>query len=307
VSRYLGVAGVCCLGLMIATRGHAQPPSPTLAALAPADDARRSIALGPGGEVYAPDGNGAWVRTQRITTASKLAIAGRAGSAVVANGDGVVYRLAPNGWSAIRLAQKGAAVMSGGSRAVAAVKRQLYSLDRTAGGEPAKLGVAGGNVLAIGSGKAIVVATDRGLYRIAGGKVTAIAGAPKQVSRLVSDRWALVGHGALDLRSNKTSSWPAGMSVGVAAAGPDDELVAVATIGGKLELVTLRGTKLEREPIAIAPIGTAVGVVLDRGGRVVVALGDGRLLVRERGTWTSTTVREELPLARPGPAPATSQ
>lgn len=305
-----GIAALIVLAAAAAARAQPAPP-PILVALAPADDARQAIAIGPSGEVYEPDGAGAWLRTQRIATATTLAVVGRAGGAVVANGGGVVYRLARNGWSAIRLAQHGAAVMSGGIGAVGAINRQLYSLDRLQGGEPAKLALAPAPVLAIGGGKAIVVATERGLYRVDGGSVVPLAHAPKHVARLVSERWALVAtgnSGAVDLRTGKTTSWPDGATIEVVAPGPDDQLVAVATIGGALELLTLRGTKLERAPIGAGATGTAVGVVVDRGGRVVVAFADGRLVVRD-GTshWTLRTVGDAVPKGRAGPGPSASK
>ena len=36
-------------------------PAPRLAAIAPADDVRKAIVIGAGGEVYEPDGKGAWI------------------------------------------------------------------------------------------------------------------------------------------------------------------------------------------------------------------------------------------------------
>jgi hypothetical protein len=313
VSR-VALPAIASLGLLLTLGDAATAQPPVLAGLAPADDARKAIALGPSGEVYEPDGAGAWVRTKQISTASTLSIIGRtgdgtAGQAIVASGEGVVYRLAPNGWSAIRLAQKGDAVMSRGPRAVGAVKRQLYALDRWKGGEPEKLATAPAPVLAMGSGKSIVVATERGMYRIEGAKLTPLTGIPAKVSRLVSDRWAIVGSGAIDLRTRKTTSWPAGASITATTVGPADELVAVATIAGKLELLTIRAAKLQRAPITIDPGGSAkgaIGVVVDRGGRAVVAFSDGRLLLRNGSAWTSTTVGDAIPDARPGPAPATS-
>jgi hypothetical protein len=288
--------------------GHAIA-QPTLAALVPApgqSDARKAIALGPGGEVYEPDATG-WVRTQRFAVASKLTVAGRTADGVVASGDGVIYRLAANGWTAIRLAQKGAATMSSGPRAIGAIKRQLYSLERQKGGEAERLALAPAVVVAMAGGpKATVVQTERGLYRAEGTKLTPITGAPK-LDRLVSDRWALADRGAYDLRAGKLIAWPAGAKITAATAGPDDDLVAVATLAGKLELLVVRGGKLERSAIAPGePVGPAVGVAVDRAGRAVVALGDGRMLVRDGSAWTATTVREALPAARPGPAPAVS-
>jgi hypothetical protein len=292
--------------LCTAVPALARPSAPTLVALAPADDARKAIALGPGGEVYAPDGKGEWIRSKAITTADPLAVAGRAGGAVVALGDGVVYRLADNGWSAIRLVQKGKAVMSGGGRAVAAVGRQLFALDKTAGGEPAKLALAPDPVLAIGSGaKGVVIVTARGLLRLDGTAFKRIDRV-RRVEQLISDRWALTDRGAIDLRGGAITSWPAGLTVNVAAPAPDDGFVAVGVTRAGLELVTLAKAKLVRDPIAGTAGAKPAGVVLDKGGRATVALTDGRLLRRDRGTWSTSTIRVELPADRPGAAPATS-
>ena len=286
------------------------PPAHPLVALAPPaspnDDARRAVAVGPHGEVYAPDGKGAWVRRLPATTADRLTIAGRAGAAVVAFGEGVVYRLADNGWSAARLTQKGAAIMSSGPSAVAAIGRQLFALDRNVSGEPAKLALLPAPALAIGSGRSIVIATDRGLYRIAGTKTTRVDRAPRRVTRLVSDVWAVVDRGAVDLRTTTTTPWPAGITVQIATVGPADSLVAVGSSRAGLELLTLRAGKLARDPIALSPTGVPVGVAVDRAGRAVVALRDGRLAVRDHAAWTIVTVDEQLPAPKPGSPPATT-
>ncbi|HWO20560.1 MAG TPA: hypothetical protein VNO30_17440 [Kofleriaceae bacterium] len=286
---------------------------PQLVALAPApgppgpgDDARRAVAIGAAGEVYEPDGKGAWVRRQRITTASAISAAARAGDAVVALGEGVVYRLAPNGWSAIRLAQKDKAKLAGGAAAVAAVGRQLLALDRLAGGEPAKLGTVPGPILQVGAGKSIVIATDRGLFRLTGQALTPIA-APRRARQLVGDQWAIVDGGAAELRTGKTTAWPGGTTVEAAAVGPDDRLIVIARITGKLELLAVRAGKLERAPMDAVGGGVPVGVAADRAGRVVVAFRDGRIAVRDGGAWTTVSVGEALPPPRPGAPPAASR
>lgn len=301
-----GIAAGLTLGVVLATTAVTALAEPlALLAPPPGNDARKAIALGPAGEVYAPDGTGAWVRTQPFTTADALKIAGRAGSDVVAAGDGVVYKLAPNGWSAIRLHQKDKATMAGGRRAVAAVKRQLYALDRMRAGEPEKLAVAPGTVRALGAGKTIVIVTDRGLARVEGKKVTPIPRAPRRVLRLVDDRWAILSNGAHDLRANKTIAWPSGASLQTAATGPDDSLVAVVEVNRKLELVTIAKTKLDRDVIDDVK-AVAVGVAVDRAGRAVVALADGRIAVRNAGIWAVTAVKTVVPAPRPGPAAARS-
>jgi hypothetical protein len=186
---------------------------------------------------------------------------------------------------------------------VATVGRQVLALDRLAGGEPAKLGTAAGEILLVGSGTAIVVATERGLFRIDGAKVAPIS-APRRAKLLVGDRWAVVDGGVVDLRTGKTTAWPGGAAIEVVEVGPEERLVAVVRIGGKLELVVVRAGKLERVPMEAA--GAPVGVAVDRGGRAVVAFQDGRLAVRDGAVWTTVTVREELPTPRPGPPPAAS-
>ncbi|HEY4179340.1 MAG TPA: hypothetical protein VGM90_20995 [Kofleriaceae bacterium] len=188
------------------------------------DDARTAIAIGPTGEVYTPS-KGAWTRTQAITTSDKVSTVGRSGDVVVL-ADGAVYKLADNGWSALRLTQKGKAVMSSGARSVGAVGRQLFALDRSVNGEPQKLGEAPSNVLAIGaSEKSIVIATDKGLFRSSNAATTGIATtgvfkpiarAPKRVDRLLDDRFALIDRGVVDLDSGAVTAWPAGFRVGTA-------------------------------------------------------------------------------------------
>jgi hypothetical protein len=302
VTRALFARLIGVLALIASPRVEAEPLA--LLAPGPTDDARQAVALGPHGEVYAPDGKGAWVRTQRITTVDTLAVAGRAAGAVVASGEGVVYKLAPNGWSAIRLHQKDKAVMASGPRAVAAVNRQLYALHLGARGEPEKLALAPSPILAIGAGKTIVIAMASGLARVDRKKLEPIAGAPKQVLSLVDDRWAIVATGAFDLRARKPIAWP-GSTVTAATVGPTGNLVAVARRAGKLELLTVEASVV-REALDAPPSATAVGIVVDRANRVAIALADGRILTRDRGSWTTTSVVSRLPDPRPGAGPARS-
>ena len=326
------------IALVGARPARAEPPSRAastarLAALAPADDARRAIAIGAGGEVYEPDGKGAWVHRLPSTTADRLVSAGRSagpGSPVVALGDGVVYRLAANGWSAIRLAQKGKAILGAGARSLAAVGRQLFTLDALTRGEPTKLALAPANIVAIGAGaRGVVIATDSGAWRLDGTQLVELEGAPSRM-RLVSDRWAIVDRGAIDLAAGQTASrparprakpgakpgkaavkiaasvipWPAGLTIGVAAVAPDGALVAIGSTRAGLELVTLRGGKLARDPLGVT--GTAVGLVVDRQGRATVALSDGRIAVRDKAGWTTTEVTDEATAEHPGAPPAPS-
>jgi hypothetical protein len=257
--------------------------------------------------VYMPDGKGTWTRAQRISTSKRIAHVGRAGSQVIAFGEGVVYRLAANGWSAIRIHQKERAIMSVGPRAVAAVGRQLFALDAIADGEPKKLVVAPSNVLAIGTGSSprVVVQTDKGLFRMQGNRLVPIKPAPAKLDRLVGDRWALVDGGAVDLETGRKTGWPPSTTILAAAMMLDQRLVLVARENGKLALVVVAKDKVERAPVDLA--ATPVGVVVDKAGRAVVALADGTLRLRDAGTWTTVRVTDALAPAKPGSPPAQSR
>src|SRR4051794_6764034 len=92
------VAAAIAIAAAASTARGEPPVSPSvappvrIAARAPADDVRRSIVIGATGEVYEPDGHGRWVHKLACSTATPVAAAGRAGGAVVALGQGVVYR-----------------------------------------------------------------------------------------------------------------------------------------------------------------------------------------------------------------------
>lgn len=283
----------------------ARAGKPTIVALAPALDARRAVAIGPAGEVYQPDGKGAWVRTQAGGMAEEVVGAVAAGSTVIAIAKGSLpFKLRATGWSAIGFGPKARPIVGTGTRVLAAVGKSVFALDK---GEPQKLADAPTAVTALAaSGAGAVIITAKGLHRLEGGAWKPVKKAPKGVKALVSDRWALVDKGALDLKTLKTIAWPAGARIGDATSS-GDSLIVVATHGKQTELFTITGSKLVREPIPLDKAGPVVGVVADREGRVVVATRDGTIATRIKGAWTSTDVRVELPAAKPGPAPATSE
>ena len=281
---------------------RAQPP--ILATLAPATDARRAIAIGPAGQVYEPDGKGAWVRTHAGGLAAEVVASATAGGSVIAGAKNAPpFRLRGGAWNALDLGLKAKAILGAGSRAVAAVGKGVFALD---GAVPKKLAEAPAPVLALGSSKAgVVIATDRGLLRLQGTAFKPVKG-PKRVQALLDDRWALVDRGALDLKTMKAYTWPAGLRVGDAMV-VGDGLVAVASHGKALELVTIKAGALAHEKVPAPDPSAVVGVVADAAGRVVIAMRDGTLAVRDGASWTATTVRESLAPAKPGPAPATSK
>lgn len=293
------------VALVFATIAHAHAD---VAAIVPATDVRKSTIVGTNGEIYEGDGKGAFIRTQQGGVAATVTMAGTSGGAVVVLAGGVVYKHADNGWSAIRLAQKTRAVMSGGSRSVAAVGRQIVALDQNVKGEAVKLASASSAVLKLGAGKAIVFQTASGLFRVDGKKVKALKGTPRQVSSIVNDKWATVDKGALSLDSGRVTNWPADVTVTATGATAKDELAAVGSVrGGGFALIVVSGTKTDRSAITGLADGKPVAVAIDADGRALVALVDGRFALRTGSTWSLASVTDAVPAPRPGSPPAVSQ
>jgi len=269
-----------------------------IAGIAPADDARQAIIVGERGEVYRPDGKGAWVRTERFAITEPVLAVERGTSGVLASGGGAVYRLADNGWSAVRLAQKGAAIGGSGRRALAAIGRQLFDLDRpaAASGEPVAVATLAAPASKIGGA---AIATARGLVRLDGSKLVAVTAQATPIS----DAWGISDRGAVELRTGAVHAWPNGARVSVADAALDGSLVAVAAN----ELITVSHGKVSHVaiPIQTTAVPIAAGVVADRNGRVVVAFRDGQIAVREHDTWTVVRVEDRVPAAKNGSPPAT--
>lgn len=292
-------------------RAHAEAPK-LVAIASPTADARKAVAIGPDGQVYEPNGKGEWIRTQAGGVADPLVTVTSASGMVLADAKGnALFKLHAGVWSSVYLDTKLKAILGTGSRALAAVGKTIYALDK---GRAVKLGEAPVPVLALaGSRAGVVVSTAKGLMTMKGATFKPIKNAPKSTRTLVSDRWVLVDRGAIDLKSLKTTAWPAGAHVGdgdatATTTAKGEQLIAVGTHGKSTDLYTIsaKTAKLEQEPIPFTARVDIVGVVADKAGRIVVATRDGQLAVRDGGKWTIATVREELSDAKPGPAPAES-
>lgn len=284
---------------------RARADKPTLAALAPAADARRAIAVGPGGQIYEPDGKGAWVRKQAGGVAEEVTGAAAAGTTVFAAAKGAPpFKLKAGAWTAVNLGLKAKAILGSGSRVLAAVDKSVFALDKA---QPAKLADAPASVTALAaSSTGVIVQTDKGLMRLDGGAFKPLKKAPKKVRALVSDRWALVDRGALDLKIMKPIVWPAGVHI-VEATTVGNDFIGVSMHGKTVELVTIKAGKVVRESVPIDNPKPIVGLVVDKHARVAIAMRDGRIVLRDSGTWSVREVREELAAPKPGPAPAESQ
>jgi hypothetical protein len=282
-----------------------------IAAVAPAADARQAMVIGPLGQLYEPDGHGAWTRTHAGGTSSEIVTA-TAGATVIAGArDAPPYKLVAGAWSVVVLGLKAKAIVGAGPRATAASGRHVFTLDAAA---PLEQPLAPAEVTAIAaSATGIAIATAAGLFRLEGRAWKPIANAPAGAA-LLTERWARAGDAVFDLRAGRPVT-PGDLHVVAAAVLADGALLAVGTTtaGANLRLLSLRGGKASREDTPLDRVAPVVAIVGDHAGRVVVAVRDGRLAIREPGaganpaTWSVTEVREAPPTPRQGPGPAISR
>jgi hypothetical protein len=300
----------------------ARAEAPTLAGIAtPAPaDARKAIAVGPDGQIYEPDGKGAWVRKKAGGTGDEIVGALSAQGTILADAKGSsLFRLEDNGWTSVRVAQKGKTILGVGTRLLAAAGKSVFALDKRS---PTKLADAPEPILAVAAtvGGSVVISTAKGFFGLQGAAFKAIKTAPRTGGTLLSDRFLLVSNGVFDLKTQRTLTWPAGLRVTDTTLVGVDTLVAVGSRGGKRELVTVKagagsakkkaaakGDGADTEVIPLPNASPVVGLVADKAGRVVVATRDGHIAVRESGNWSVSEVSEALPEAKTGPAPAESQ
>ena len=260
-----------------------------------------AVVIGKAGEVYEPDGKGAWIGHADGSIAGEVVAATRAGDRVIA---GVANappfeRLDAGGWSVMNLGLHANALLGRGSRATAAVGKAIFALER---GKATKLADATAPVLAVAaSAKAIVAETERGLARFEGTKWTPLAKAPHHVAILLDPKWATVDRGVVDLDTGTITPWPAGFHP-LAVTSTRETIVAA----GARELVTIAGgaTSTDALPALASPV---VAIAAERGGRVLLATREGQLAQRVAGAWTTTELRDAPLPAHDGPPPAESK
>src|SRR5262249_16168759 len=161
-----------------------------------------------------------------------------------------------------------------------------------------RLAVAPANIVAIGAGKAVVVATEAGAFRLERSRLVALPALPAHL-QLVSDRWALVDRGALDLASGKLTAWPGELPIHVAPAARGRR--SARPPGGPGPAARRRGRPARDPP---GPPGPGGGAAVARAGRAAVALDDGRIALRDPAGWRITEVSDEPAADHPGAAPA---
>jgi len=277
-----------------------------IAAIAPAtDDVRRSIPVGPSGQVWEPDGAGTWTRKADVRGA---VVAGNA--LVVAGKSAPLYRREAIGWIAMRLGERGRTVVGTGPRPALAVGRTIFVWAGTAW---KRVGRTAANVTAVwaASETKIVIATEGGLVRFTAGGFAPVPAAPV-VAGLGSGgptAWAVTADGAAyevaTRRIHRPTAGGAPMTVGFVAVSKDAAWALGSTPAGPALTQFHKGAWSEVIAPPIAADDSALAIVADTSGALLVVTRAGALhFLPAGGSWTAGTRTEALPVATPGPGPA---
>ncbi|HUQ02885.1 MAG TPA: hypothetical protein VM261_10340 [Kofleriaceae bacterium] len=285
-----------------------------IAAIAPAtDDVRKTIVVGPSGQVYEPDGSGTWTRKSEGGVAADVRGAVVAGSALVVAGKSApLYRRDPTGWIAMRLGERGKSVIGSGPRPAIAIGKNVFVW---AGSSWKRVGRTTANIAALwaASETKIVVATDAGLVRFAGGGFAPVPAAPV-VAGLGSGgptSWAVTADaGAYEVatrRIHRPTVGGAPMAVALVATSSDSTWAFGSTPAGIALARFHKGAWSEAIAPPVAADDSALALVADTSGALLVVTRGGLLHLLPAGagaTWSTGTRAEALPPATPGPGPA---
>jgi hypothetical protein len=300
--------------LLAAAASTAAVRADVIAAIAPAtDDVRKTIVIGPSGQVYEPDGAGTWTRTSEGGVAADVRGAVVAGAALVVAGKSApLYRRDPIGWIAMRLGERGRTVVGSGPRPAIAIGKNVFIW---AGTTWKRVGRTTANITALwaASETKIVVATEAGLVRFAGGGFPPVPAAPV-VAGLGSGgpaTWAVTADGGAyevaTRRIHRPTAGGAPMTVALVATSSDSTWAFGSTPAGIALARFHKGAWAEAVAPPLAPDDSALALVTDRSGALLVVTRGGLLHLLPAGagaTWSAGLRAEALPAASPGPGPA---
>ena len=328
----VALIGAIGLALLATARGpraaHAQdagtaPPTtappitaPDIAAVAASpDDVRKSVLVGPSGQVWEPDGSGTWTRRAAGGVAADVRGAALAnGNLVVAGKATPLYRREGERWTAMRLGERGRTTIGRGPRASLAIGRIVFVWTGTSW---KRVGVAPATVTGLWSAgeTKVVIATDAGLHRLTGTAfrpiVVPLGSAPFTSLGGGATTWAVTADGAaFDVTARRAHRPAVGgqpITVALVTSAGDSAWALGATAAGPALARFRKGVWSDAAapplspddlPVALAADATGALLVVTRGGLIHVGAPDG--------TWITGTRTQSLPAASTGPGPARS-
>ena len=316
MSRFAHVAS-----LALALLGLAGQPASAddLAAIVDdATDVRKSTLIGPSGQVYEPDGAGAWVKRVPGGVAADVTAAMRlAGRIVVTGRAAPMYAFDGKLWRVTPIGQRGRVVVATGPTPCLAIGSQIFQHDKqgwvrvaTAPAPITALWAASRTNIRIATatvGTATTASTSA-VWTQRGGKFQQLTPATIATAFVgTTTPLAVTAAGLVEIDKAKAPLLGSITDIVGSAVNPkgNDVWIVTASPGAALGLVLLRGGKLA--PAIATPIsaGSALAdVTVDSAGRVLLATRDGAVQLWDGKAWSAGTIRSELPAPGRGPGPA---
>ncbi|MBK7071034.1 MAG: hypothetical protein IPH44_01925 [Myxococcales bacterium] len=292
--------------LVLASAGAAT--AEPLAAVALAPDPLASTLVGPSGQVWQPDGHGAWTRDAGGGVAADVGGAVVAAQLVVVGKATPAYRLDPDGWQALRLGERGKTVMGGGPHPAFAIGRNVFVWKAKAW---VRVGAAPAGIVALWAGsdsKVYVAGADR-LWRLAGKRL--VDHATASVTRFASGAapLAIAADGALfDVAAKAAAPVVLGgerLTPLAATTAPDGAAwVFARRAAGPILARRVRGAWQEVAAPAVADDDRPLALAVHADGTVFLPLASGAVWLQRGGAWSQATLTAPAPPPRPGPGPA---
>lgn len=296
------------LGAMLASRGALAEP---LAAITPAPDPWQAELVGPSGQLWLPDGAGAWELRGAGGAAADVTGAVRADGSVVTGKAAPFYRHVAESWHAVRLGERGKTVAGTGPRAAIAIGRQIYVWN---GQRWLRAATAPGPVVALwaASDTKLYVAGTTDVWRLQGKRLVPHATVSLRAfaDGATPTPWAITADGALYDPVRKTTT-------PVALGGSAATVAHVAEADGVAWLLARRAdawvvARLDRTgwtEIAgpgLAPTDEIAGFAVAAGRGPMIVTRAGQVWLRAADVWRPGALRVQAVSPRPGPGPARS-
>ncbi len=303
--RSAALALALALSLAPLALAHADPLA---TATTPGDDVRRTILVGPSGQVWEPDGQGGWTRSAGGGVAADVRGALMTDELVVGGKATPFYRRHDGAWYGLRLGERGKTQVGTGSRPAVAIGKQVFVWNR---GAWTRVATADRPVVALWaeSDRKVFVATDRAVFRLAGKKLVSHL-AVAVVAFAGPTPLALAADGTVRDVAAKATLTPTVDSqpvvVETVAGAPDGTPWLVGRLGTDRVLVRRTRAGWERRPAPpLAADDAVVHLAVDGAGRVVIATAAGAVHVAaEDGTWSRGTLTTRIGDGKTGPGPA---
>ncbi|HVV85142.1 MAG TPA: hypothetical protein VHE35_18905 [Kofleriaceae bacterium] len=281
---------------------------PLAAATTPVDDVRRTILVGPSGQLWQPDGQGGWTRSAGGGVGTDVQGIAVADDLIIAGSGTPLFRRHDDAWYGLRLGERGKTHLGTGPAPAVSIGKEVFVWAR---GAWTRVATADRPVVALWaeSDRKLFVATDRAVLRLAGKKL--VPALPLAAVRFAGRApLALTADGVVHDLATRAALAPTAdgqpVTADAATQAPDGTPWILGRAGADRALVRRTRTGWERRPAPpLAADDTVVHLAVDGSGRVLVATAAGAIhLADAAGAWTRGTLTTRLPDAKPGPGPA---